>query len=39
MVKFYVELIKSGKMTITQVPLKWREAVRRALEKEVNVNG
>ena len=32
MVEFYVNRIKKGKMTIDQVPLKWREAVRKALE-------
>jgi hypothetical protein len=32
MVEFYVNRIKKGKMTLEQVPLKWREAVREALE-------
>ena len=31
MVKLYVKKIKAGKMTIDQVPEKWREEVRRAL--------
>ena len=31
MVKFYVDRIRKGKMTIDEVPLKWREAVREAL--------
>ena len=33
MVKIYVRQIKAGKMTIDDVPLKWREAVREALEE------
>ncbi len=32
MVKFYVDRIKAGKMTIEQVPTRWREAVREALD-------
>ena len=36
MVKFYVDRIKAGKMTIDQVPERWREAVREALEEEEN---
>ncbi len=35
MVEFYVRLVKSGKKTLAQVPAKWREAVRAALEREV----
>lgn len=31
MVQFYVKRIREQKMTLEQVPLKWREAVRRAL--------
>ena len=34
MVQFYVNRIKKGKMTLEEVPLKWREAVREALEGE-----
>ena len=34
MVKLYVKKIKAGKMTLDQVPEKWREEVRRALENE-----
>lgn len=34
MVKIYVRRIKAGEMTLEQVPLKWREAVREALENE-----
>ena len=34
MVAFYVKRIKAGKMTLEQVPLRWREAVREALEDE-----
>lgn len=33
MVKIYVRQIKAGKMTIDDVPTKWREAVREALEE------
>lgn len=32
MVKFYVDRIKAGKMTLEQVPVRWREAVREALD-------
>lgn len=32
MVKFYVDRIKAGKITLEQVPARWREAVREALE-------
>ena len=31
MVKLYVKKIRAGQMTIEQVPEKWREAVRSAL--------
>lgn len=31
MVNFYVKRIRAGKMTIDEVPEKWREAVREAL--------
>lgn len=34
MVKFYVDRIKAGKLTIEQVPARWREAVREALEND-----
>ena len=34
MVKIYVALIRKGKMTLEEVPEKWREAVRKALEEE-----
>ena len=34
MVTFYVDRIRKGKMTLEQVPTKWREAVRQALENE-----
>lgn len=33
MVKFYVNRIRAGKMSIDQVPELWREAVREALNK------
>lgn len=32
MVNWYVKRIKDGKMTLEQVPERWREAVRKALE-------
>ena len=32
MVKFYVNRIRQGKMTIEEVPEKWREQVRERLE-------
>ena len=34
MVKFYVDRIKAHKMTVEQVPARWREAVREALEND-----
>lgn len=34
MVKIYVKRIKAGQMTIDEVPEKWREEVRRALEAQ-----
>ena len=33
MVKIYVRKIKAGEMTIDDVPQRWREAVREALEE------
>lgn len=36
MVAIYVRLIKSGKMTIEDVPIRWREQVELTLEKDVN---
>lgn len=32
MVNWYVRQIQKGKMTLEQVPERWREAVRKALE-------
>lgn len=32
MVKFYVNRIQHGLMTIEEVPTRWREAVEKALE-------
>ena len=32
MVAIYVRRIKEGKMTLEQVPVRWRDAVREALE-------
>lgn len=34
MVKFYVRQIKAGKMTLEDVPARWYEAVKEALENE-----
>ena len=34
MAKVYYNLIKAGKKTIDDVPLKWREEVRKMLEAE-----
>lgn len=34
MVNFYVNRIKRGKMTIEEVPERWREEVRKALESD-----
>ena len=33
MVKFYLHRIKSGKMTLDEVPKKWKEAVEQALKE------
>ena len=33
MCKIYVRKIKAGEMTIDDVPERWREAVRKALEE------
>lgn len=32
MVKLYVRKIKAGEMTLDEVPVRWREEVRKALE-------
>lgn len=34
MVAFYVKRIKEGKMTLEEVPARWYEAVKAALEDE-----
>ena len=34
MVAIYVRWIKGGKMTLEDVPKKWREKVKEALEKQ-----
>lgn len=34
MAKIYVRQIRAGKMSIDDVPNKWREAVRELLEEE-----
>jgi len=33
MVKIYVRKIKAGQMTIDDVPIRWREEVKKALEE------
>ena len=33
MVKLYVKKIRAGEMTLEEVPARWREAVRKALEE------
>lgn len=33
MCKIYVRKIKAGQMTIDEVPIRWREEVRKALEE------
>lgn len=33
MAKIYVRWIRAGRMTLEQVPERWREAVRAALEE------
>ncbi len=33
MVEFYVMRIRAGKMKLEDVPVRWREAVREALEE------
>lgn len=33
MVKLYVKKILAGEMTLEEVPARWREAVRKALEE------
>ena len=33
-IKQYVKKIKAGKITIEDVPVKWRETVRQALQNE-----
>ena len=34
MIKFYVQMIKQGKMTLEEVPEKWRQMVKEALENK-----
>lgn len=38
MAKVYYNLIKTGKKTIDDVPLKWREEVKKMLEVDKNEN-
>ena len=38
MVNLYVKLIKQGKMTVEDVPERWREQVRERLEDENNAD-
>lgn len=39
MVNFYVRRIKAGKMTLEDVPPRWYEAVKAALEEEEDEEG
>lgn len=34
MIKIYVRMINEGRLTLEQVPSKWREQVRAALENQ-----
>jgi len=34
MARLYVRKIKKGEMTLEEVPIRWREEVRKALEQE-----
>lgn len=36
MINFYVNRIKMGKITIDDVPERWRESVREKIENEVS---
>ncbi len=36
MVKFYVTQIRLGRITIDDVPERWREAVRKEIGEEIN---
>ena len=36
MVTFYYKLVKAGKLMIEEVPVKYREAVRKMIEAEGN---
>jgi hypothetical protein len=38
MMQIYVDKIREGKITIDDVPKRWREAVRKALENNTNEN-
>lgn len=38
MVKIYIRKIKAGQMTLEEVPIRWREEVRKALEDETGNN-
>lgn len=39
MVKFYVARIAAGKMTVQDVPARWRAEVAKAIENENNTGG
>jgi hypothetical protein len=39
MVKFYVDRIKAKKLTLEQVPARWRQAVEEALAQEEGGDG
>lgn len=38
MVRFYVARIRAGKMCLEDVPVRWCDAVRKALESEEDGN-
>jgi len=38
-VKIYIYQIKSGKMSIDDVPERWREAVKNTINEESDQNG
>ena len=38
MVKFYVNRIKNGGMTIDEVPMRWRAKVQEEIEKQLSAS-
>lgn len=39
MIKFYIARIKAGKMTVQDVPVRWRAEVAKVIEAEKNAGG